>query len=429
MIKTIKAKTIEEKLLFTFGFLGTMPILEFLGFTLFTWLTMMMVINVLISSKGLIRITRLSKHFVILSCSMVLSSIIGVIFNAPNFWKELAFKNLIWQIMYGIFILYYLQEKRIIKCLFYIKGVYFASIAHCVWGVLQVVSYRLFGIAINKAIFYDILGVEMASYVQMKGDSLTLTGFCWNAGNIAPLVVIGFLLSESIFLKGFFLLVAAVSGSRTLILGMVACLGINVILSIGKKTNMKMKRKILVGLIFLGALAFVFLFANRDLAEGIVFRIKDASSSFSLAYLQTQTSSRVHARYWTSILKVTKWNSFANNLFGYGIGCSGYPFANIFNQFSDHAWTVECDYINNLWGIGYVGFALWYSWYFVSVLKGVKIDKKYLILFGALLLEGVTYNVTFNWCYIMLIMIFGLIGMNINIFSTKQTNHINFISV
>ena len=128
--------------------------------------------------------------------------------------------------------------------------------------------------------------------------------------------------------------------------------------------------------------------------------------TLSLDYLHTQSSSTVHARYWTSVPIVTQWNGVLNNLFGYGNGCSGYPFAILYGQYDDHNWVVECDYINNLWSFGYIGFALWYSWYGNHVFKGKKLDKKFLVLFLGLLVEGITYNVTFNWCFLFLLFVF-----------------------
>ena len=415
-LRLLKPRTIEERLLFFYGFFGTMPIIELFGLTAFTWMTLTMVIFIITRTKGRIKASRESKYFLMLSAFMLLSCLIGVTSDIPSYWKSLGASNAVWQFFYILIAVYYLNKKNTNRFLFYVQGVYYASIVQCVWGVLQLLVYRISGIAINKMIFYDVLGVELASFVQMRGGSIALTGLCWNAGNLAPLVIIGYLLSQSIYLKLFFMIITAISGSRTLIVGMVACLGIQLFVAIFTRYKGKMKRTQILAIVGAFAIIGFFVFTQRGLLESMLERVQEVRNTFTLGFLQTQASSRVHARYWTTILQVTNWNSFIHNLFGYGIGCSGYPFAVLLNQYADHAWTVECDFINNLWGIGYIGFTLWYIWYAMHIVKSLKVDKRYLMLFAGLLVEGVTYNVTFNWCYVFLIMIFGLIRNQISIF-------------
>ena len=103
-------------------------------------------------------------------------------------------------------------------------------------------------------------------------------------------------------------------------------------------------------------------------------------------------------------------------MFGWGNGCSGYPFSTWYNQYVGDSWVVECDFINRLWNFGYIGFALWYGWYGYNVVKSAKIDKRYVVLFAALLRMGVTYNVMMGWCFMTLLLIFTFIAKKRNIF-------------
>lgn len=417
-----KATTFEEKLLFLYGLLGTMPILEFMGFTVFTWLTLAVSAYILFHISDNHQISRTAVYFGIVSGMAIISSLLAPLGNQPGYWKTLAIKNMVWQLLYLLIMIYYLSGTQISKCAFYIKGVYYAAVAHAVWGVLQLLAYKLTGVAINKVIFYDILGNPAASYVQTRGNSIALTGFCWNAGHIAPLVLIGFMLSPSPYLKLFFLAFSAISGSRTLIVGMIACVLLELARLILRHPNAVNRRRVLIAL---AAAVLVFLAGamRPNLVRQLVARVSDLLGMFSGEFLHSQASSRVHARYWTSIGTVTRWNGLIHNLFGYGLGCSGYPFAVLFDQFSDHAWTVECDFIDNLWGTGYLGFTLWYVWYLYSIARSWKVDKRYLSLFLSLLAAGVTYNVTFNWCYLFLIMTFGCIASGINIFDFTDLKH------
>lgn len=416
MVIKKRTRTFEDKLLLTYGFLGTMPIIEFLGFTVFTWLSFVVLLYALITKRTIPKPNNPVVQLGIISIILAIGTIVCFAGKAPQYWKTMARNQFIWQAIYFIVLLYYLNKERIQKINFYIKGVYYAAIAHSVWGVLQLLFYSVGRIAINKLLFHDILGVEMAEYVQMRGESIAVTGFCWNAGNLAPLIVIGFVLAPSIYLKAFFLLITILSGSRTAIVGILACVVVKYVIRLFKYSHRKINKQIISIILVILVAIMGIIVIKRDIAVSLIVRIQEVISTFSGDFLTTQASSRIHARYWTSVPIVTRSNDLIHNLIGYGPGCSGYPFAAIFDQFSDHAWTVECDYIKNLWEMGYIGFIVWYGWYGISIVRGMKIDKRYLYLFAGLLAEGVTYNVTFNWCFILILLLFTNIWYGNTIF-------------
>ena len=406
MLEFPKAKTTEEKLLFIYGFIGTMPIVEVLGFTGLTWLTLLM-IGYLFFNGIKCKIKKATLPFIVFTLLTFVSSFICLVSGMDRMWKTIQIPNMIWQACFLIIFLNYYNRKGMQKCLFYIKGVYWASFAHAIWGILQLLIYEIAHVSINKVIFFDLMHVQMAEYVQMRGNgnSIAMTGFCWNAGNFAPLLVIGYVFSPSIYLKMLFAAVSILSGSRTGIIGIITCVVVEVFFRLSKR-HKKIKRTYIVGGGVILLIAIVTICSNSKLMDSISHRIQEMMGTLSLDYLHTQSSSTVHARYWTSVPIVTQWNGVLNNLFGYGNGCSGYPFAILYGQYDDHNWVVECDYINNLWSFGYIGFALWYSWYGNHVFKGKKLDKKFLVLFLGLLVEGITYNVTFNWCFLFLLFVF-----------------------
>ena len=416
MVIKKRARTFEEKLLAIYGFLGTMPIIEFFGFTVFTWLSLAILLYALITKRTIPKPSRPVRILGLITVILAVSTAVCFTGRIPQYWKTMARNHMIWQLVYFLVLMYYLSRNRIRTINYYIKGVYYAAVVHSVWGILQLLVYSVSKISINKLLFYDILGVEMAEYVQMRGNSIAITGFCWNAGNLAPLIVIGFVLSPSIYSKLFFLFVTVISGSRTAIVGILVCVIVEYGIRLFKHLRKRIKKRtmFIILLILAGAAGVVII--KQDMVSSLMVRVQEMITSFSGDTLTTQASSRIHTRYWTSIPKVTGWNDLIHNLIGYGPGCSGYPFAAIFDQFSDHAWTVECDFIKNLWEMGYIGFIVWYGWYGMSIVRGMKIDKKYLYLFAGLLAEGVTYNVTFNWCYILVIILFANIWFGIDIF-------------
>lgn len=400
-----KGKLLEEKLLFWYGFVATMPIIQILGMTVFTWYTLGMVVFLLASKMNCLKIQNKVIVFIAITISTMVSSIMCLMGNLPNMWKASQLKDCIWQICYLIIFIAYCNKGQFKKCIFYIKGIYYSALFQMGWGILQLATYAVTQISINKLLFYDILHVQEAAYIQTRGNSIALTGLCWNAGNIAPLLVIAYTFSKSTWIKIFVVLFSLLSGSRTALLGVAVCIMIDIFFFLIQYKK-RVSPKIIMGIIFSLILCGVVLLFNREWASIILNKVSETLSSFSVGYLKTQSSSRIHSRYWKTIFQVMEWNPLINNLFGYGSNCSGYPFAILYNQYADHAWTVECDFIGYLWNYGFIGFILWYAWYLFEIIRGLKIDKKYFILFGGFLVEGIAYNITFNWCYVFLLMLF-----------------------
>lgn len=109
-------------------------------------------------------------------------------------------------------------------------------------------------------------------------------------------------------------------------------------------------------------------------------------------------------------------------MFGYGPGCSGYAQSELMNFYAtSDKWSIECDYVNQLWSYGYIGFAMYYYWYLKNFVKTINLDKKYVALFAAFLFEGLLYNITFNWMLFLIISIFLLSQSKINIFKIDES--------
>ena len=79
-------------------------------------------------------------------------------------------------------------------------------------------------------------------------------------------------------------------------------------------------------------------------------------------------------------------------------------------------WSIECDYVNQLWSYGYISFIVYYYWYIKNALSTFKLNKKYVVLFMTFLFEGFLYNITFNWVLFLIISIFIMNEEKIDIF-------------
>ena len=415
MIKIKRENSIENRILLLMGIFGSMPILEVFGLTAFTVMMLVLCGYLVIVQNDFSFNAGKALPLIIITISGGVTTVVSVLTDMQEMWKSLAINNMIWQLLFLFVFLVYCSKKRYQHIIYYIKGVYYGAIVHSVWGVLQLTFWMFFKISLNKLVFFDVLRIPSAEYIQMKGSSIAITGLCWNAGNLAPLLVIGYIFSNSIIMKAFFILIAVLCGSRTALLGLIICMVGEVFFrAIKGNGSYFIGRRFLLLLTAVIGAGLAIIVSGK--LESIMVQFTTMAESITVKTLVSQSSSRVHARYWTTIPRITLWNKPLNNLFGYGINTSGYPFAVLFDQYADHAWTVESDFVNNLWGIGYVGFFLWYGWYLYNVRKSASIDSRYLILFGALLIEGVTYNVTFNWCYVFLILLFVVIFYNYNVF-------------
>ncbi len=397
---------IEKTILALWGFLGTMPILQFKGVTFFTLMILLAAVYNLIHSPE-IDYNPGCRYYAIICILAVFSVITCYVSNIPNFWKAAQPLNLIWELLYFFIFLVYNNVKKQNLIQYYIKGVYIAAIVQMFWGFLQLAFYYAKGILLNDVVFVNLLKmVEQAS--QVKDGEITLSGMCWNAGNIAPLIIFGYAFTKNVYLKILFGVFSIVSGSRTLMVGFAVCFGVELLRVIIRAVDRIRSTKVGKGmLIFILALAGIIVFLNND---AIINKISAIIKSFTT--MQTQSSARLHMRYWTSVPHVTAGNTLLRNLFGYGLGSSGYSQVIFYGQYADSAypWVLECDFINQLWNRGYIGFIVLYYWLFKSYIKGMKIDYRYAIFFAGLLVEGILYNVMFNWCWILILFMIILIN-------------------
>lgn len=396
-----RSRGLEAKLLFLFGFLGTMPIIQIGGVTIFTFLLLSVVLFKLIITRK-IRIRSVCVPYVLIVICSVCTVISCMTSNIPEWWKNAQWTELLWDFFYLFLFLAYTGQQNCHLIISYMRGVFVAAIFQMAWGYLQFVSFYLAHVDVNNMIFVKLLNM-VPNASQLMEDDLKISGMCWNSGNFAPLMLLGYCLSERKWMKLLFAGLCCMSGSRTLFLGfvaVVACEFARTIYNEFFRSGVRVRKKMLFYAIAIFAVLLVG--GHNQIVVGKILGVRDSLSS---KVLDSQSSARLHARYWTSIPHITKNNSLEKNLLGYGLKSSGYSQVLYYGQYADskYAWVVECDFINNLWSRGYLGFILLYSWLFYHFIKGARMNYRYGIFFVGLLVEGVTYNVMFNWCWVFLL--------------------------
>lgn len=404
-----------DEFMFIFGILAPMPIISFFGITAYVWCILICGIYTFLkwSSEGFIISRKIELSYLLIIVFTIISYIFCFI-RMPDIWTSDLVKSLI-QYICLILVFIYFSGCRNKKPLFqYIKGIYISSLIQMIWGYLQLL-FSYFSIDINYMVFNKLLKMAEITTQQQFGR-LKISGFCWNAGNLAPLIIFGYVYTKNKYLKLAFIILSLLSGSRTMILGMGVCLILQCLQFLKTK---KIKKNIFAFIVFVIIFGVIFILLNYNAVNNFITRLTNQLNI--IENISTEGSTNTHYFYLASVLDVTRRNSLLSNLVGYGPGCSGYVFTHFYNYYSDIGkWNVECDYINMLWNYGYIGFVLYYFWYIKNVLIVVKIDKKYLVMFFTFLAEGFFYNITFNWMELLIIIIFILDKKGTNIFEIKK---------
>lgn len=403
-----------------------MPIISLFSTTMYVWCIMILGMIALVGwvNQGRVKLDkRYDRAFATVIATWLISYLICAI-RMPAKWTSGIVTNFVQLCLLIIVYIFFSQKEKVQYLAYYVKGVYISSIVQMVWGYTQIV-FDAIGQDLNTIVFRDVFHMMGEYATQYQFGRLKVSGLCWNAGNFAPLITFGYIYTKNIYLKAAFFLLGFLSGSRTLILGLFVSAAIELAVTvvtgelktaITKKKTKKEKAFLAVAITAI-AVAFV---TNMDAILRKVMEVADLLDIMNR--VKTEGSASTHLYYLTSIPAITMKNDLLSNLFGYGPGCSGYAQSELMNFYADSdKWSIECDYVNQLWSYGYVGFIVYYCWYLKNIVKTIKLDKKYVVLFTAFLFEGLLYNITFNWVFFLIISVFLLAKSRINIFKLDNT--------
>lgn len=410
----LKKKKFYSMALLLFGILAPMPIISFFSITMYVWGVMILGMIALIEwvNQGRMKLDRqFDRAFAAVILTWLISYLICAI-RMPAKWTNGLGTGFMQTCFLIVVYIFFSQRKKVQYLAYYIKGVYISSIIQMIWGYAQILCDAI-GIDLNTIVFRDTLHMVKEIATQYQFGQLKVSGLCWNAGNFAPLITFGFIYTKNCYLKLAFFLLGFLSGSRTLMMGLLVCVAVELITTGKFKPTLSKKKVVFLGVAITGVvIAFV---TNIDTILKKAVEITDLLDIINR--VKTEGSASTHLYYLTSVPAITMKNDFISNLFGYGPGCSGYAQSELMNFYADsNKWSIECDYVNQLWSYGYVGFVVYYYWYLKGVVKTIKLDKKYVVLFTVFLFEGLLYNITFNWVLFLIISAFLLAKSKINIF-------------
>ena len=415
----VKKKKLYSTALLLFGILAPMPIISLFSITMYVWGIMILGMIALIEwvNQGRMKLDRqFDRAFAAVILTWLISYLICAI-RMPAKWTNGLGTGFVQTCFLIVVYIFFSQRKKVQYLVYYIKGVYISSIIQMIWGYAQILCDAI-GIDLNTIVFRDTLHMVKEIATQYQFGQLKVSGLCWNAGNFAPLITFGYIYTKNSYLKVAFFVLGFLSRSRTLMMGLLVSTAIELIATRKIKTTVSKKK-----VVFLAVAVTVIVIVFVTNIDSISKKVMEIANLLDIKNrVRTEGSANTHLYYLTSIPAITMKNDLLSNLFGYGPGCSGYPQSELMNFYADSdKWSIECDYVNQLWSYGYVGFVVYYCWYLKNIVKTIKLDKKYIVLFIVFLFEGLLYNITFNWVLFLIISVFLLAKSKVNIFKLDKT--------
>lgn len=401
---------------------SSLMVLQIAGQSFFLLLQIALCVYMFFITKRVV----IEKSFFLLFITVeaIISMAFSILSDMPlSYKKGSVYMTILLVIMYFVsaYVIYLLDYKEIdmnfikmcIKVMFIVQ-------MH--WTIIQYVLFTVMGIDINNIIFVETLGMVKEASAYKVGNYFMPSGFCWHPSVLVPIVVLSYFMFESYYLKILTLLTAFLCRNSTALICILLCIGVSILRYIVEILRTKKVRKnVLILFILMITLGFGVAYSTGILdmiIDKIVYLLQRI---FGL--VNDHGSGDAHRRYYTEYFNVVDNSSIPQVLFGYGIGCSGYPFTEMFGQYGNHAsWAVESDIMNILISRGIVGFVLYYGMLFYIAIRGFKISYKYLCTTFILIIGGITYNIQFDWLFFINIFMFYCVNKGINWFDSSESN-------
>ncbi len=414
---------VKTILIYFMIFVSSMMLLRYDMFTLFFFLQICFILYMFCLTKKIVFVNSFIIN--ILFIELIISNFLSIFFgNLPLSYKKgaLATCILIFPIYFVVSYLKILFARKKQILVLIRSGIRCFCVVQIFWALIQYIGFRFFDIDINQVIFSDILNlVDIASSAGINGKKVP-SGLCWHPSLLAPMVVLTYCFFDNKIIKGLAFVCAILSNNSTALIGAAMCVLWDVFLYLIQcfKTHEKGIPKkhfiMIIGLIVLVVGVFAFTDIGNRLIEKFIYILHRITGQ-----VNDGGSANAHIRYYTALPQVVAVSSLPQILFGYGLGCSGYLYTMLFNQYVGlKSWTVESDIVDILISRGVFGFTIFYSLILMAAFKGYKINKKYFILFITIALEGITYNVQFEWVFLLELILFMAIEMKYDIFEGKS---------
>ena len=328
-----------------------------------------------------------------------------------QYWFKESFKATM-KFLLVFFPLLCLYKKNEIKHLgyFFYIGLYYSCIIQLIWSILQLIFWYGMNRVLNEEFFGEFLHIQTTHSWLTWHSGFRTTGLSWESANLGISLVIGYFLSDNIWLKMSFLIGLIFCGSRSALLTLLfsifatecyRLLFVNNHISYRKKKLKKFLQNIviiiIIAIVMLNVMHFDFsIFFNT---------ISTFFSRIVKGFSGDDASAGRHIDYYLKLHEVFRKSNLFQLLFGYGTSCSGYPYTEIFNKSTDPAyiWNVESDIITILVGNGIFGFVTYYIFALKILYNNRKNKFDQLASVVCIVFAGIMYLYIRTWVTLVLV--------------------------
>lgn len=317
----------------------------------------------------------------------------------------------------------YSRKKEV--CYHFRKALLLTARIQVIWGLLQFVLYYAVGLNINEIVFRVLLNTDEGgswSLMFFSGGSwkLRISGLNYEGAIFVIILAIAYALEKKWQWKVVYALGVVLSLSRTGFFTLLMLMILDICRSISSGGRVKRRSVALIALVLLSATAMSLLIlrsngAIRQQAETLVVRLLNKTSS-------NQVSTSRHLLYYPYGAYIWAMRSnILQQLFGYGMRCSGIPFMEntdiasslgIIPSSYTSTWAVECDVIGLLLGGGIITALLYYY-----TLGSIYVDKRnpFRQAIAAIAIAGVMYHFH-SISYVIYVIVFAYVSSELPIY-------------
>lgn len=302
------------------------------------------------------------------------------------------------------------EDNNYLKDIVYVLKIGF--IIQIMYLPIQLLFYKCLNIDLNDIFFNKILHL-MNNPAFFRQGTFFPSALVWHSAVLAPMFVLAILLFDNIWIRCIILLDAFICGNSTALVGVLLTIAFLIVHFVGQ-SNAKIRKKLLLSIMILmcGGLLFISIPKGYSIIYSKVSYLLDRVLNAS-----SDTSSAAHMSYYTLYPQIVRNNGWITSIFGTGYASSGFSITTINGQYAGlQHWVVESDFIDILVSRGVIGFIFYYVFLVYIGFKGKKIDYRYIVAIAVIMIQGITYNVQFEYLFFIELLMFGSIKLKINFF-------------
>lgn len=324
---------------------------------------------------------------------MFLAGIFSTLINfflLPSMWVMSGLTTMcVTLIGYGAFYWLFSDNELVKYRDDFLKGLKINFLIQLFWAYAQFIAANYFQISLNEAVHLYM--------PKTLGLSQSVSGLGWERAELALLLMFGFVLFKKNVLIQFLTLICFVlMQSRTAFI-MLGFLLLSALFFNDREKNQKNMIEYMV-------LFFVVIFALAFYWKPILTKLAHLWNS--IIHFRQDGSGLTHAFYYMKLAEMLRRIPIIHWLFGFGMGCSGYPYSALYGINSGFVWSVESTILSQLWSIGIVGFVFWLVWMCSQGKRAFRRNNKMVgALFFIIIICSVFYSLLCNWGMTVLILL------------------------